>query len=127
MWLALAVVAPIEVSRQLLRAPRETGAALGCLSPRTRFRTATRALNRGKRRHSAALSEFRAVFLNGMQRSVNRKVQASNPWSGAKSELDSLDPKDGWRLLDSNRIATGAKATRQTVLSSVLRFPVPQR
>ena len=31
-----------------------------------------------------ALSEFMAAFLNGSQRSVNRKVQGSNPWSGAK-------------------------------------------
>jgi len=52
------------------------------------FRTATPAINRGKRRHSAALSEFRPLFLNGMQRSVNRKVQGSNPWSGAKTELE---------------------------------------
>jgi hypothetical protein len=33
------------------------------------------------------LSEFQAPFLNGVQRSVNRKVQGSNPWSGAKTEL----------------------------------------
>src|SRR6266849_2431532 len=46
--------------------------------------TATAAVNRGKRRHSAALSEFEAPRLNGAQRSVNRKVQGSNPWSGAK-------------------------------------------
>jgi hypothetical protein len=43
--------------------------------------------NRGKWRHSAAVSEFGAVFLNGLQRSVNRKVQGSNPWSGA-TELE---------------------------------------
>jgi hypothetical protein len=29
-----------------------------------------------------------AIFLNGLQRSVNRKVQGSNPWSGAKSEVE---------------------------------------
>ncbi len=46
-------------------------------------RTATPAINRGKWRHSVALSEFEAPFLNGVQRSVNRKVQGSNPWSGA--------------------------------------------
>src|SRR5712692_190505 len=50
-------------------------------------RTATPAINHGKWRHSAALSEIRAVFLNGARRSVNRKVQGSNPWSGAKSEF----------------------------------------
>jgi|SRR5712692_2843991 len=49
--------------------------------------TATPAINGGKRRHSAALSELGAPFLNGVHRSVNRKVQGSNPWSGAKSEL----------------------------------------
>jgi hypothetical protein len=35
-----------------------------------------------------ALSEFEPLFLNGVQRSVNRKVQGSNPWSGAKSEYE---------------------------------------
>jgi len=51
-------------------------------------RTATPTINDGKWRHSAALSEIRAVFLNGEQRSVNRKVQGSNPWSGAKFVYD---------------------------------------
>src|SRR5216683_6331485 len=59
----------------------------GCRAP-TAFRTATAAINRGKPRHAAALSEFIAVILNGLQRSVNRKVQGSNPWSGAKSEYE---------------------------------------
>jgi len=36
------------------------------------------------RRYSAARSEFGAPFLNGAQKSVNRKVQGSNPCSGAK-------------------------------------------
>jgi len=31
----------------------------------------------------AARSEFGTLFLNGLHRSVNRKVQGSNPWSGA--------------------------------------------
>ena len=39
--------------------------------------------NDGSWRHSAVLSEFGPPFLNGAQRSVNRKVQGSNPWSGA--------------------------------------------
>ena len=56
--------------------------------PCSHSRTATPAINDGKWRHSAALSEIRAVFLNGAQRSVNRKVQGSNPWSGAKPELE---------------------------------------
>jgi len=42
-------------------------------------------MNDDNRRHSAPLSEFEPLFLNVMQRSVNRKVQGSNPWSGAKS------------------------------------------
>src|SRR6266851_3127316 len=41
---------------------------------RRRRRTATPAINHGKRRHSAALSEFGTPLLNGVQRSVNRKV-----------------------------------------------------
>jgi hypothetical protein len=47
------------------------------------FRTATPAANGDTRRHSAGISEFESLFLNGMQRSVNRKVQGSNPCSGA--------------------------------------------
>ena len=50
-------------------------------------RTATPAINRGTCWHSAGLSEFKSQFLNGVQRAVNRKVQGSNPWSGAKSEF----------------------------------------
>ena len=51
------------------------------------LRTATPALNSGKRRYPAALYEFESRFLKGPQRSVNRKVQGSNPWSGAKSDV----------------------------------------
>src|SRR6266851_8366074 len=50
------------------------------------LRTATPAINDGKWRYSATLSEYRQPFLNGAQRSVNRKVQGSNPWSRAKSD-----------------------------------------
>jgi hypothetical protein len=46
--------------------------------------TATPATNGGKWRYPAALCEFRRPSLNGAQRSVNRKDQGSNPWSGAK-------------------------------------------
>ncbi len=46
-------------------------------------RTATPAINRGKCRHVVALSEFEQPVLNGLQRSVNRKVRGSNPRSGA--------------------------------------------
>ena len=46
------------------------------------FCTATMAANRANRRHSAAPGEFRPAFLNVPHRSVNRKVQGSNPCSG---------------------------------------------
>jgi hypothetical protein len=39
-------------------------------------RAATRATHRDKWRHATTLSEFKPPFLNGEQRSVNRKVQA---------------------------------------------------
>ncbi len=65
-----------------------TGYPTAAVGPR---RTATPAINDGKWRHSAALSEIRAVFLNGEQRSVNRKVQGSNPWSGANCKFET-DP-----------------------------------
>jgi len=42
-------------------------------------------------RYSAAHSEFMTLFLNGAQRSVNRKVQGSNPWSGANCKFET-DP-----------------------------------
>jgi hypothetical protein len=35
--------------------------------------------------HSAALGECEPPIVNGIQRSVNRKVQGSNPCSGAKT------------------------------------------
>src|SRR5438876_11138261 len=47
--------------------------------------TATPAIDRGNWRCAAALGEFELSFLNGLQRSVNRKVQGSNPCSGANS------------------------------------------
>jgi len=51
-------------------------------------RTATPLANHDIWRHSTARREHEALFLNGPQRSVNRKVQGSNPWSGAKSEYE---------------------------------------
>ncbi len=51
-------------------------------------RTATPAINHGKWRHSAARGEFEPPILNGLLRSVNRKVQGSNPWSGANCMYD---------------------------------------
>src|SRR5260370_28723426 len=65
-----------------------TGYPTAAVGPR---RTATPAINDGKWRHSAALSEIRAVFLNGEERSVNRKVQGSNTWSGANCKFET-DP-----------------------------------
>ena len=50
-------------------------------------RTATPMANPAKWRYLAARGEFEPLFLNGAQRSVNRKVQGSNPCSGAKSEF----------------------------------------
>ena len=50
-------------------------------------RTATPMENRDTWRHSAAFGEFRSRFLNGPGRSVNRKVQGSNPCSGASSSF----------------------------------------
>jgi hypothetical protein len=47
-------------------------------------RTAAPVANGDSWRHSAALSEFRPGFLNGPQRSINRKVQSSNLCPGAK-------------------------------------------
>jgi hypothetical protein len=38
-------------------------------------------------RQSAALSEFDRVFLNGLQRSVNRKVRSSNLRPGANFRI----------------------------------------
>jgi len=50
------------------------------------LRTATPAISRANWWCSAARSEYATLFLNGPQRSVNRKVQGSNPCPGAKSE-----------------------------------------
>src|SRR6266566_8652007 len=49
--------------------------------------TATGVANRGIRRHSAAPGEYEPGFLNGLRRSVNRKVRGSNPRPGAKFEF----------------------------------------
>jgi hypothetical protein len=62
---------------------RIVGLVLTTMEDPTSGRTATPAINHGKQWHTAALSEFGMRFLNGIQRSVNRKVQGSNPWSGA--------------------------------------------
>ncbi len=54
-----------------------------------RAHTTTPAINRGNWWYSAARSECATRFLNGVQRTVNRKVQGSNPCPGAKPELES--------------------------------------
>jgi len=50
--------------------------------------TATPAINPVKWWQSATLGECKSPFLNGAQRSVNRKVQGSNPWSGANCKFE---------------------------------------
>jgi hypothetical protein len=63
----------------------------------------------GSRRYPAPLSEFEPLFLNGLQRSVNRKVQGSNPCSGANFEFG-FRPKRGCQVEScSNRAATISK------------------
>jgi hypothetical protein len=57
------------------------------------FRTATPVLNGANWRYSVSRSELGASFLNGAQRSVNRKVQGSNPSPGAKSEYGLPHPE----------------------------------
>ena len=52
------------------------------------IRTATPVPNSASWWHSVLLSEFGTPFLNGAQRSVNRKVQGSNPWSGANCKFE---------------------------------------
>jgi hypothetical protein len=47
------------------------------------IRTATPLVNPANWCHSTAHGEFASQFLNGVQRSFNRKVQGSNPCSGA--------------------------------------------
>ena len=48
---------------------------------------ATPVANDGTWRHSTTLREFRPPFLNGLRRSVNRKVQGSNPCPGANFRI----------------------------------------
>jgi len=58
-----------------------SGAPAGCRA--SAARTATPVANRAIWRHSAVSSESEPRFLIGRQRSVNRKVQGSNPCPGA--------------------------------------------
>ncbi len=89
-------------------------------------------------RHIAALSEFGAQFLNGMQRSVNRKVQGSNPWSGAKSEFKpsgrpptSMSSARSCQITSCSWLWTGEKAegylkTRYERMHGVLYLTLPR-
>ena len=78
-----------KLARFSRQAPdQHNGGAFAVCSCPEAVRTATPAINGGKRRQSAALSGFEPPFLNGMQRSVNRKVQGANPWSGADFEFE---------------------------------------
>ena len=53
-------------------------------------RTATPVANRGIWRHPMAFREFESLLLNGLQQSVNRKVQGSNPCPGANLKFGTL-------------------------------------
>jgi hypothetical protein len=78
-------VDPAVPRRASLHVCVSTAVQLQKVARRQPFGTATPVTNRGIRRHSAILGEFGPAFLNGPQRSVNRKVQGSNPCSGAKN------------------------------------------
>jgi hypothetical protein len=93
--------------------------------PKTLSRTATRVLNHGIRRHSAARGEYELRFLNGPQRSVNRKVQGSNPCPGAKSELDSASARCPFAHWCRNGAATMQQAVSMLAIrDGVLAFQV---
>src|SRR5260370_38674858 len=62
-------------------------------------------------RHPAAPREFGSPLMNGLQRSVNRKVQGSNPWSGAKSELKTR--------VEAGRSSWGRQQPRRVRLLSI--------
>src|SRR5260370_13703111 len=86
---------------------------------RTQARTATPAINRRKRRHPATLSEFGASCLNELQRSVNRKVQGSNPWSGANCKFENRSDTEPWTRVCSNRVATAVATGRRVPTAHV--------
>jgi hypothetical protein len=66
---------------ECIRNGRIAGAPTSHQNP---FRTATLVISSVKWRYPAVRSESRSRFMNGLLRSVNRKVQGSNPCSGAK-------------------------------------------
>lgn len=66
--LSLTPPALLSLRRQ---APRDISTAT-----QAHVRTATLVVNDSQLRHSATHSEYRPQFLNGRQRSVNRKVQS---------------------------------------------------
>jgi hypothetical protein len=69
---------------------------------------ATPATNRAKWWYSAALSEFESPLLNGPQLSVNRKVQGSNPWSGASLQFGPDARYWGFGTDDTHILATAS-------------------
>src|SRR5260370_23518731 len=80
------------------------------------LRTATPVANGVIWWHSTACSEFGSPLLNGLQRSVNRKVQGSNPWSGAKSELKTR--------VEAGRSSWGRQQPRRgRLLLNAVNFP----
>ena len=90
------------------------------------FHTATPAAQGGKSWHAAASSEFRLAFLNGAQRSVNRKVQGSNPCPGAKSDLKFREVRrpDPWPyILCTSFIHLDAGTDRYGALFSAMSSP----
>src|SRR5437899_966183 len=111
--IAAVLRAVVEVSRpraihwepaDCIVAPESLARRLSWSSLGGRCHTATPMANGGNWRYSAALSEFESVFLNGPQRSVNRKVQGSNPWSGANlmshDIVESVSGRDSVRIPD---------------------------
>src|SRR5450759_831015 len=86
-------------------------------APDCSFHTATPALNGANWWQSALLSVFRVPFLNVAQRSVNRKVQGSNPCPGAKSDLESCLAADLSTVLTTT--ARGVRWARKRVPAEV--------
>ena len=79
----------------------DVGVALQLLAemhPKAPSRKATWVLNHETRRHSAARGEYEPRFLNGQQRSVNRKVQGSNPCPGASFPPEPVSTGASFRI-----------------------------
>src|ERR1700693_6253951 len=110
----------MDIDHRLRGVPGDQSSRCGATSKRSRRRrhgqvgnqpaeslhTAMRLANQGNWRHSTALGGFSGGISNGPQRSVNRKVQGSNPCSGAKSELKSRFKPECSAAKYINRTAT---------------------